>query len=189
MRLFSDGPKKDFYDTLGVGRSASKADIKKAYYKLAKQYHPDSNKDDKSAEDKFKEITAAYEVLSDDEQRKRYDQFGHAGVDPNFQGFGGGGPGGPFQGFHGFNFGDGSFHFSQSSNGGNMEIDPEELFDMLFGAGGGGGGRRRGRPRGPRRGADLQTHVRLTFQEAVFGASKDLNLKYQTVDNKGQVQI
>lgn len=183
IRFFADGPKKDLYDVLGVGRTSSKADIKKAYYKLAKKYHPDSNKDDKSAEDKFKEITAAYEVLSDEEQRKMYDQFGHAGVDPNFQGFnGGGGPGGPFQGF---NFGDGSFHFSQSSSGGDIEIDPEELFDMFFG---GGGGRRRGR-RGPRRGADLQTHVRLSFKEAVFGSSKDVNLRYQTADNKGQVQV
>jgi molecular chaperone DnaJ len=171
-----------------VSRDASKAQIKKAFYQLAKKYHPDTNKDDKGAEDKFKEITAAYEVLSDDDQRKRYDQFGHAGVDPNFAGGfgGGGGAGGPFQqgGFQGFNFGDGSFHFSQS--GGNVEIDPEELFDMFFGA---GGGRGRGRKRGPRRGSDMQTHVRLSFREAVFGAKKDINLRYQVMDARGQVSV
>lgn len=181
-KRFLSSAKKDFYDVLGVSRSSTKAEIKKAYYKLAKQYHPDANKDDKTAADKFKEVTEAYEVLSDDDQRQRYDQFGHAGVDPNFNP-GGGNPfgGGGFQGFEGFNFGDGSFHFS-SSGGANAEIDPEELFDMFF-----GGGRRR--QRGPRRGADLQMHVRLSFQEAVFGASKDLNLRYQVVNRQtGQVE-
>jgi len=115
-----------------------------------------------------------------------YNQFGHAGVDPNFQGAGGGGhPFGP--GFEGFNFeaGDGSFHFHTSSGG--AEMDPEELFDMFFGSGGGG---RRRRPRGPRRGADLQMHVRLTFQEAVFGAKKDLHVRYEAVDREtGQVKL
>lgn len=130
--------------------------------------------DDKQAADKFKEATEAYEVLSDEKQRNLYDQFGHAGVDPNFQAAGGN----PFEG--GFSFQDGSFHFSSSN-----EIDPEDLFDMFFGSGGGG----RRRPRGPRRGADLQMQVRLSFQEAVFGASKDLNLQYQVVNRKtGQVQ-
>ena len=125
--------------------------------------------------------------MSDDKQREMYNQFGHAGVDPNFQGAGGGG-GHPFgPGFEGFNFegGDGSFHFHSSSGG--EEMDPEELFDMFFG--GGGGGRRR-RPRGPRRGADLQMHVRLTFQEAVFGAKKDLHVRYEAVDREtGQVKL
>lgn len=135
-------------------------------------------------------MTEAYEILSDDKQREMYDQFGHAGVDPNFAGAGGGGPGGhPFGGAGGFNFQDGSFHFSSSSSGmgGNPEIDPEELFDMFFGAGGGGGRRR---ARGPRRGADLQMHVRLTFKEAVFGASKDLNLRYQHQNRQtGEVSV
>eukprot|EP00980_Cylindrotheca_fusiformis_P023071 scaffold10095_cov68-Cylindrotheca_fusiformis.AAC.1 len=158
IRFFSSGggAKRDFYDVLGVSRTADKAEIKKAYFKLAKQYHPDANKDDETAADKFKEATEAYECLSDEKQRELYDQFGHAGVDPNFQGgnpFGGGG-GNPF----GFDFGDGSFHFSSSTSGG-QQLDPEELFDAFF-----GGGRRR--PRGPRRGADLQMHVRLTFEEA-----------------------
>mmetsp|Transcript_43130 Transcript_43130/g.131387 ORF Transcript_43130/g.131387 Transcript_43130/m.131387 type:complete len:335 (-) Transcript_43130:177-1181(-) len=113
-----------------------------------------------------------------------YDQFGHAGVDPNFQAgggpFGGGGGGG---GFEGFDFGDGSFHFSSNGGPGGAEIDAEELFDAFF-----GGGRRR--PRGPRRGADLQMHVRLTFEEAVFGASKDLHLRYQVRDPKtGRTEV
>ena len=124
-------------------------------------------------------------MLSDEKQRGMYDQFGHAGVDPN-SGFGGGpggGPGGnPFDGFEGFNFQDGSFHFS-SSGGGGQDIDPEELFDALF-----GGGRRK--PRGPRRGADLQMNVSISFKEAVFGASKDLNLRYQVRDSSnGRVEV
>jgi molecular chaperone DnaJ len=112
--------------------------------------------------------------LSDDKQRELYNQFGHAGVDPNFQGgnpFGGGGGGGgnPFEGF---NF----------EGGGGQQIDPEELFDAFF-----GGSRRR---RGPRRGADLQMHVRLTFEEAAFGASKDLNLRYQILNQQtGQIEV
>jgi molecular chaperone DnaJ len=135
--------------------------------------------------DKFKEVTAAYEVLSDDKQRQRYDQFGPAGVDPNFQEgnpFGAGGN--PFGGGSsgGFDFGDGSFHFTGGSGNG-AQINPEELFEAFF-----GGGSRR--PRGPRRGADLQMHVELTFEEAVFGTSKDLNLRYQILNQKtGQIEI
>ncbi|GAX19990.1 curved DNA-binding protein [Fistulifera solaris] len=180
VRCFSSAGKKDFYEVLGVSRTADKAEIKKAYFKLAKQYHPDTNRDDKEAAEKFKTVTEAYEVLSDEKQRGLYDQFGHAGVDPNFQ------AGNPFQGGNpfgggGFNFNDGSFHFHGSAGG--QEIDPEDLFDMFFGSG-------RRRPRGPRRGSDLQMQVRLTFQEAVFGVDKDLNLQYQVVDRKtGQVEV
>ena len=139
--------------------------------------------DDEKAADKFKEATEAYEVLSDDKQRELYNQYGHAGVDPNFQHgdpFGGGGGGG--NPFGGFDFGDGGFHFS-SSGGPGGQIDPEELFDAFFG----GGSRRR---RGPRRGADLQMHVRLTFEEAVFGSTKDLHLRYQVLNQQtGQIEI
>ena len=130
-------------------------------------------------------MTGAYEVLSDEKQRGMYDQFGHAGVDPNMQA-----EGNPFGGgFEGFNFSDGSFHFHSSTAG--QQIDPEDLFDMFFGGGGGGGGNsRRRRNRGPRRGEDLQTHIRLGFQEAVFGAKKDLNVRYEYVDNKtGRVSM
>lgn len=136
-----------------------------------------STKDDKAAAEKFKEATEAYEVLSDEKQRQLYDQFGHAGVDPN-TGFGAGGPGGGnpfsgFEGFSGFSGGDGSFHFSSSNQ---QEIDPEELFEAFFGM---GNDNRRRRNRGPRRGADLQMQVRLSFQEAMAGRKKDLKLRYQ----------
>eukprot|EP00986_Skeletonema_menzelii_P012098 scaffold6464_cov145-Skeletonema_menzelii.AAC.7 len=174
-RAFSSSSKRNFYDVLGVGRGADKGEIKKAYFKLAKKYHPDTNRDDKTAADKFKEATEAYEVLSDDKQRQLYDAYGHAGVDPN-AGFGGGG-GNPFEGFggfSGFSGGDGSFHYSSSG----QEIDPEELFEAFFG----GGARRRNR--GPRKGSDLQMHVRLTFEEAVKGAKKDLHLRYQIHNKK-----
>lgn len=176
-RAFSSSSKRDFYDVLGVGRGADKGEIKKAYFKLAKKYHPDTNKDDKAASEKFKEATEAYEVLSDDKQRQLYDTYGHAGVDPN-AGFGGGpGGGNPFEGFggfSGFSGGDGSFHYSSSG----QEIDPEELFEAFFG----GGARRRNR--GPRKGSDLQMHVRLSFEEAVKGCKKDLHLRYQIHNKK-----
>ena len=135
--------KRDYYEVLGVERSASEQDIKKSYRQLARQYHPDANPGDKSAEEKFKEVAVAYEVLSDQEKKARYDQFGHAGVDPNQ----GGGAG----------FGDmGGFG---------------DIFDMFFGGGGGGG--RRG---GPQRGADLRYAMTLTFEEAVFGTAKEIQI-------------
>lgn len=178
-RAFSSSSKRDFYDVLNVGRGADKGEIKKAYFKLAKKYHPDTNKDDKTAADKFKEATEAYEILSDDEKRQLYDAYGHAGVDPNAgfgggPGGGGGNPFGGFGGFSGFSGGDGSFHYSSSG----QEIDPEELFEAFFGAG------TRRRNRGPRKGSDLQMHVRLTFEEAVKGAKKDLHLRYQIHNKK-----
>ena len=82
-RAFSSNGKRDFYDVLGVPRDTDKGGIKKAYFKLAKQFHPDTNKDDESAADKFKEATEAYEILSDDKKKELYDQFGHAGVEPD----------------------------------------------------------------------------------------------------------
>lgn len=183
-RFFSSGQKRDFYDVLGVSKGADKGTIKKAYFKLAKKYHPDRNKDNKDATEKFKEATEAYEVLSDEKQRQMYDQFGHAGVDPN-SGFGQGGggnpfgAGGPFGGAGGFDFGDGSFHF-QSGGSGGQNIDAEELFEAFFGMGGGG----RRRNRGPRPGADLQMHTRISFKESVFGVSKDLRVRYQHQDRE-----
>ncbi len=138
--------KRDYYDVLGVGKSADATEIKKAYRKLAMKYHPDKNQGDKEAEEKFKEINEAYEVLSDETKRRNYDQFGHEGV--NGQGFGGaGGFGG--QGYGGFEdiFGD--------------------IFGDMFGGGFGGGGRPR--RRGPERGQDIKQRISISFEEAAFG--------------------
>ena len=143
--------KRDFYEVLGVSRGASDDEIKKAYRKLAKQYHPDLNPGDKTAEAKFKEINEAYEILTDKDKRSRYDQFGHAGVDPNF-GAGGGG-------FGGFNMGD---------------IDLGDIFGSFFG--GGFGGAQRANPNAPRRGENLRTAVTISFEEAAFGCEKEITV-------------
>ncbi|MED4344723.1 molecular chaperone DnaJ [Heyndrickxia coagulans] len=140
--------KRDYYEVLGVAKDASKDEIKKAYRKLSKKYHPDINKAPDAAE-KFKEIQEAYEVLSDDQKRAQYDQFGHAG--PN-QGFGGG------NGFGGFSSSDfDSFGF-------------EDIFSTFFGGG------RRNDPNAPKQGADLQYTMTLEFEEAVFGKETDIRI-------------
>ena len=144
--------KRDYYEVLGVDRSASDADIKKAYRNLAKKYHPDANPGDATAEAKFKEINEAYSVLSDSETKARYDQYGHAGTDPNF---GAGGFGGGFGGFGG-GFGGDAF-------------DLGDLFGDLF-----GGGRRSSRPNAPQKSADIETYITLTFEEAAFGCTKEI---------------
>lgn len=138
--------KRDYYEVLGVSKGASEDEIKKAYKSLAKKYHPDLNKDDKSAEEKFKEVNEAYAVLSDSEKRSRYDQFGHDGVDSQF------GAGG-FSGFSG------------------MDFDLSDLFGGMFGGGFGGSARKRN---GPMKGDDLQTRVTISFEEAAFGCKKDI---------------
>ncbi len=138
--------KRDFYEVLGVSKTASDDEIKKAYRKKAKEYHPDLHPGDKEAEAKFKEVNEAYEVLSDADKKARYDQFGMAGVDPNFNpgGFGGGFGGG----FDGMDLGD------------------------LFG--GGGGARRQAN--GPQKGESLRVALTLTFEEAAFGCEKEISL-------------
>ena len=141
--------KRDYYEVLGVPKGASEDEIKKAYRKVAKKYHPDLNPDDKEAEAKFKEAGEAYEVLSDPAKRQRYDQFGHAGVDPNF-GAGGGGYGGAYGG--GVDFGD---------------FDIGDIFSSFFGGNPGGG--RRANPNAPRQGADVETSVVIDFMEAAKG--------------------
>ena len=146
---------RDFYEVLGVEKTASTDEIKKAYRKAAMKYHPDRNPGDKEAEAKFKEAGEAYEILSDDDKRARYDQYGHAGVDPNFNpgfgGFGGGFGGGGFGGFG----------------------DIGDIFGDLFGGGFGGGARSGGRS-GPRRGENVAARLELTFEEAAFGAEKEV---------------
>lgn len=148
--------KRDYYEVLGVDKGADDATIKSAYRKLAKKYHPDVNPGDKEAEKKFKEATEAYGVLSDPDKRRQYDQFGHAA----FENGGAGGAGG-FGGFGGF---DGA--------------DMGDIFGDIFGDLFGGGGRRRAN-NGPMKGANVRASVRITFEEAVFGCEKelDLNLK------------
>ena len=143
--------KRDYYEVLGVQKGAGDDEIKKAYRKLAKANHPDLHPDDKEAETRFKEINEAYEVLSDSAKRSRYDQFGFAGVDPNY---GGGGFGGGFDG--GFDFG-----------------DLGDIFGSFFGGGFGGGGRSR---TGPQRGESLRMGLTITFEEAAFGCEKEVSL-------------
>lgn len=146
--------KRDFYEVLGVNKTDDKASIKKAYRQLAMKYHPDRNASDASAESKLKEINEAASVLLDDEKRKQYDQFGHAGIN------GGGGAGfggqGGFQGDFGDIFG--------------------EIFGDFFGGGAGGGRRRGARSRG-QDGDDLQSEIQITFEEAAFGVEKKLSIQ------------
>ena len=154
--------KRDYYDVLGLSRGASDDEIKKAYRKLAKKYHPDLNPDDKKAETNFKEVNEAYAVLSDKDKKARYDQFGHAGVDES-GGFGGGGFGG-------------------------MDVDLGDIFGSFFGGGssffgGGGGGARRN---GPQRGADIEQRIELTFEQAAKGTKLDLNIsRYENCSECG----
>ena len=142
--------KRDYYEVLGVEKGASAEEIKKAYRKSAMKYHPDRNPGDKEAEEKFKELGEAYEVLSDEDKRARYDQFGFAGVDPNY----GGGAGGYGSGFGGFGgFGD---------------------FGDIFGEFFGGGSRRQNAQNAPRRGENVGARLELTFEEAAFGVEKEV---------------
>lgn len=140
--------KRDYYEVLGVNKGASEEEIKKAYKKMAKKYHPDLHPDDPDAAEKFKEVNEAASVLTDGEKRSRYDQFGHAGVDGNM---GGGGFGG-FDDFGGFGgFGD--------------------IFETIFGGGGGG---RRNDPNRPQKGADIEARLDVAFEDAAFGVEKEI---------------
>ncbi len=150
--------KRDYYDVLGVSKTADDAEIKKAYRALAKKYHPDANPGDKEAEQKFKEASEAYAVLSDPEKRKQYDQFGQAAFD--------GGAGGGYGGFGGFDTADMGDIFG-------------DIFGDFF-----GGGRTTSRSssshyNGPVRGANVQTSIRITFEEAIFGCEKEIEINYK----------
>ncbi len=142
--------KRDYYEVLGISKSASADEIKKAYRSLAKKYHPDMNPGDKEAEVKFKEVNEAYAVLSDEEKKRIYDQYGHAGLDGGM----GGGAGG-FGGFSNFDFG-----------------DIGDIFSSFFGGGASSGSSRRN---GPIRGEDIAYRINLSFEEAAFGCKKDIS--------------
>lgn len=149
--------KRDYYEVLGLQKGASEDELKQAYRKLSRKYHPDFNPDNAEAEEKFKEINEAYEVLSDADKRSRYDQFGHAGVDPSY---GGGGFGGGFSGgFGGFD-------------------DMSDIFSSFFG--GFGGSSSRSNPNAPRRGQDIQKNVNIDFMDACKG--KDVDIKISRME-------
>jgi molecular chaperone DnaJ len=149
--------KKDYYELLGVSKSASEADLKKAFRKMARKYHPDINPGDKSSEQKFKEINEAYEVLSDTKKRQQYDQFGHAAFD---QGFGQGPGAGPGQGFEGFSRGGAGFPGGQGF---------EDIFGNIFGE--------RARPRGPVKGEDITYAVEVDLEDAILGKTMQVDLQ------------
>lgn len=166
---------KDYYKVLGVGRSATQDEIKKAFRKLAVKYHPDKNPGDKAAEEKFKEITEAYEVLGKEDSRKKYDELGANWKQYENAGFGGRGG---FQGFGGQGFGASGF---------------SDFFDMFFGGQGGRGGfdfgdlgsfgnfgGRRGRSRAMK-GQDMSASLNLTLREAYFGSQRLINIGSQTI--------
>ena len=145
--------KRDYYEVLGLQKGASAEEIKKAYRKLAKENHPDLHPGDKACEERFKEINEAYEILSDDDKRAKYDQYGHAAFDPS-AGFGGAG----FEGFGDFG-------------------DLGDIFSSFFGGGFGGGfGGTRTNPNAPRRGENLRASVNISFEEAAFGCKKEVTV-------------
>ena len=155
--------KRDYYEVLGVERGASEAEIKSAYRRLAKKYHPDLNPGDKEAEAAFKEVNEAYEVLSDDQRRARYDQFGHE--DPTAAG--------------------GNYGSYTTYTGGSGF---EDIFETIFGSGGFGGfgGGSAQRNNGPERGNDLRYNLTINFEEAVFGCKKEINIaRNENCDNCG----
>ena len=148
--------KRDYYEVLGVQKGATDDEIKKAYRQSAKKYHPDLHPGDSECEAKFTEVNEAYEVLSDKDKKARYDQFGHAGVDPNY-GAGAGSYGSPF----------------------GQDIDFGDIFSSVFGGFGGFSGRRSANPNAPRRGTDVETTVYISFEEAAMGCKKTVD--YQAV--------
>ena len=160
--------KRDFYEVLGVPRSASQDEIRKAYKKLARKFHPDVKPADPDAEKKFSEITEAYDILSDEEKRKNFDQFGHG-----FRG-GGGGGGNPFQGFGG-------------GSGGGAAFDLDDLLGGMFGGGGRGGGRR-AQPRA-QKGADAKADITIPFTMAVEGGDYSLNVQQGSKSERLTIKI
>ena len=168
--------KRDYYEVLGVSRSASKDEVKKAYRKLAMQYHPDRNPDSTEAEEHFKEVNEAYEVLSNDDKRRRYDQFGHAGVGSSASSEGGGQYGGTAD--FGDIFSAFSDMFGGTRSGGGGGGGSPFGFEDVFGGGFGSGGRRARSETGIR-GGDLKIRLKLTLEEIARGVEKTLKLRKQ----------
>ncbi len=158
--------KRDYYEVLGIDKSADQDTIKKAYRKLAVKYHPDRNPGDKEAEEKFKEATEAYEILSDEEKRPIYDQYGFAGL----EGMGGGAGGGGAQYSHAFH------DFSDLFGGAGGGFS--DIFDSIFGGGFGGGSSRSSRRGGPAAGSSLRYDLHILFKDAVYGTSADIHFKH-----------
>jgi len=154
--------KRDYYEVLGVGKTASDDEVKKAFRKLAVKYHPDKNPGNKDAETKFKEIGEAYEILKDKQKRQRYDQFGHAGVSGAS-----GRAGDPFSGGN-FNFNGQSFQFDFGGGGGL-----DDILGSIFGFG--------PRNRRPARGQDLQTQITIDFHQAIFGTTQTINIENESI--------
>ena len=183
-------PDRDFYEILGVSRSADADEIKKTYRNLARELHPDRNPDNKAAEDRFKDVSAAYEVLSDAEKRKLYDEFGELGLREGFDaesyraatqgvgGFAGGGFGGSGGGF---DFGD---LFNQAPRGGGGAQFDFNLEDLFAGRRGGGT-----YVRMPQRGADLESEVTIDFRDAVLGCTRELTLRSTEGERTIKVRI
>ena len=149
--------KRDYYEVLGIQKGATEDDIKKAFKKKAREYHPDLHQDDPSCEEKFKEVNEAYEVLSDPEKKQRYDQFGHAGVDPSY-----GGAGGDMGGFGGFG-------------------DVGDILEGIFGGGIFGGGSKASSANAPKRGSDINVSVVISFMEACRGKKQELKVNRMAV--------
>lgn len=207
------GEKRDYYAVLGVSRDADDSAIKKAYRKLAKKYHPDTSAGNAQAEEKFKEVTEAYEILSDPEKRKLYDRFGHAAFDGSAAGGGGTGgygQGSPFEDWFGRGGGSGTYYRTNGGTNGGTGADGsryeyhfegedmEDILKNLFGgsgadgfgwtdseAGGFGGAGFRGGSGGPGSGADLQAEIFISFDEAVFGCDKVIRLEGQAGSGTG----
>ena len=148
--------KRDYYDSLGLTKGASEEEIKKAFRQQAKKYHPDVNPGNAKAEARFKEINEAYEVLSDSEKKARYDQFGHAGVDPSY----GGGAGNPFGGGYG-----------------GVDFDLGDIFSSIFGGGTVGRGADARNRNAPRKGERVRANITVTFEEAAFGCDKEIEIQ------------
>lgn len=164
---------RDYYDLLGVSRSASADEIKKSYRRLAKQYHPDVNKGDKQSEEKFKEISQAYDVLGDSEKRKKYDQYGQWSEQAGFN---------PGQAHRTWTW------TSGPAGGAQPDFDLSDLFGDVFGMGGLGRSGRRGR-QAPSRGQDIQSSLEITFEESVKGTERSISIQRERAQDRLKVKI